>query len=86
MVKIAETYQEEVFQEETFQEKVSQEGIATPIDDTTTQKIFKVIEKLHKFLYEQAHLYPAIKAGKSMVLFHCMVHVFTKWRRSLPQI
>ena len=45
MVKIEETYQEKVFQEETFQEEVSQEGMATPIDDTIAQKIFKAIEE-----------------------------------------
>ena len=55
MVKIEVTCQEEVFQEETFQEKVSQEGIATPIDDTTTQKIFKVIEKQSDALKSELH-------------------------------
>ncbi|KAL0008457.1 hypothetical protein SO802_009959 [Lithocarpus litseifolius] len=45
LVKIKETYQEKVFQEETFQEEVSQEGMAAPIDNTTTQKIFKAIEE-----------------------------------------
>ena len=45
LVKIEETYQEDVFKEETFQEEVSQEGMAAPIDDMTTQKIFKAIEE-----------------------------------------
>ena len=41
MVKIEETYQEEVFQEG----ESSQAIMATPIDDETAQKIFKAIEE-----------------------------------------
>ena len=39
MVKIEDTYQEEV------EEEVSQETMAAPIDDTTAQKILKALDE-----------------------------------------
>ena len=45
LVKIEEAYQKEVFQEETLQGEASQEVMVAPIDNATTQKIFKAIEE-----------------------------------------
>ena len=50
LVKIEEAYQKEVFQEETLQGEASQEVMVAPIDNATTQKIFKAIEEQNDVL------------------------------------
>ena len=45
LLKIEETCQEEVSQGETSRGEASQEAMAVPMDDETSQKLFKKIEE-----------------------------------------
>ena len=69
MVKIKETYQEEVFQEE-----VSQEGMAAPIDDTTAQKIFKAIEEQSDALKKIGGRLSKLEESKLKKPIHLEIH------------
>ena len=74
LVKIEETYQEEVFHEETYQEEVSQEGMATPIDDTIAQKIFKAIEEQSDALKKIGGHLSKLEESKLKKAIHVEIH------------
>ena len=69
LVKIEDTYQEEVFQEE-----VSQEAMAAPIDDATTQKIFKAIKEQNDTLKKMGGNLTKLEEGKLKKPIHVEIH------------
>ena len=69
LVKIEDTYQEEVFQEE-----VSQEAMAAPIDDATTQKIFKAIKEQNDTLKKMGGTLTKLEESKHKKPIHVEIH------------
>ena len=64
----------DTYQEETLQKDVSQEEMATPIDDTTTQKIFKAIEKQRDALKKIGCHLSKLEESKLKKPLHVEIH------------
>ena len=64
----------DTYQEETLQKDVSQEEMATPIDDTTTQKIFKAIEEQRDALKKIGCHLSKLEESKLKKPLHVEIH------------
>ena len=74
LVKIENTYQEEVLQEGTLQGEVSQEVMAAPIKDATAQKIFKAIEEQSNVLKKMGGCLTKLEESKLKKTIHVDIH------------
>ena len=60
--------------EDTYQEEVSQEAMAAPIDDATTQKIFKAIKEQNDTLKKMGGNLTKLEEGKLKKPIHVEIH------------